>query len=110
MRPVEKQIIQLDLVEPARAPGLELGLDGLADRETVDFEIVACSPSASARAASTSRVDNPRTNPAMTRLSSAFVLVTPAPSSREANFSVVPRIFGRARVTGPVVVLMVVSA
>ena len=58
--------------------------------------------------ASTSRVDRPRTNPAITNDSSAWVLVTPAPSSREANASVVPRSFGGCRVTGPVVVLIVV--
>lgn len=78
-------------------------------RDTVDRDTVACSPRASPRVASTSRVESPRTNPAMTRLSSAWVLVTPVPSSREANTSVVPRSFGRDRVTGPVVVLIVVS-
>ena len=45
----------------------------------------------------------------MTRLSSAWVLVTPVPNSRDANTSVVPRSFGRAKVTGPAVVLIVVS-
>jgi hypothetical protein len=59
--------------------------------------------------ASTSRVESPRTNPAMTRLSNAWVLVTPVPNSCEANASVVLRSFGRARVTGPLVVLIVVS-
>jgi hypothetical protein len=54
-------------------------------------------------------VDSPRTNPAITRLSSAWVLVTPVPSSRDAKVSLVPRSFGRDRVTGPVVVLIVVS-
>jgi hypothetical protein len=44
----------------------------------------------------------------MTRLSSAWVLLTPVPSNREANASLVPRSFGRDSVTGPVVVLMVV--
>src|SRR3989442_394596 len=56
-------------------------------RETVDFDKVACGPSASARAASTSRTDRPRTNPAMTRVSNAFVFVTPAPNSRETNLA-----------------------
>jgi hypothetical protein len=36
-------------------------------------------------------------------------LVTPAPNSREAKRSVVPRSFGRSIVTGPAVVLIVVA-
>jgi hypothetical protein len=70
-------------------------------RDTVDFDTAADSPSASTSAASTSRVDSPRTNPAITSDSSALVLVTPVPNSREANRSVLPRSFGRASVTGP---------
>ena len=58
--------------------------------------IAAWSPSASARVACTSRTDND---------SSAWVLVTCAPNSREANFSVVPRSLGRSKVTAPAVVL-----
>jgi hypothetical protein len=42
-------------------------------------------------------------------VSSAWVAVTPAPNRREANFSVVPRTFGRAMVIGPLVVLTVVG-
>src|ERR1035441_10242068 len=68
--------------------------------ETVDLEIAAWSPSASARVASTSRTDRPRMKEAITRLSSAFVLVTCAPNSREANAAVVPRSSGRADRTG----------
>jgi hypothetical protein len=45
----------------------------------------------SASVASTSRTDNPRTNPAITSDSSVFVLVTPFPNSCQANRSVVPR-------------------
>src|SRR5437588_3677313 len=48
-----------------------------------------------------SRVDSPRTNPAITSASSALVLVTPVPNSPEANRSVVARSFGRCTVTGP---------
>jgi hypothetical protein len=48
-------------------------------------------PVASARVASTSRTDRPRTNPAMTSDSNALVRVSPLPSSREANTSSVPR-------------------
>ncbi len=46
---------------------------------------------------------------AMTRDSSALVLVTCAPNSRDANASVVPRSFGLARATGPAVVLTLTS-
>ena len=77
--------------------------------DTVDLEIAAWSPSASARAASTSRTDRPRTNEAITRVSSALVLVTWLPNRREANFSVVPRSLGRDSCTGPAVVLTVTS-
>ena len=55
------------------------------------------------------RTDSPRTNPAITSVSNAFVLVTPVPNSRETNFSSVPRSFGRATLTGPAVVFTVVS-
>src|SRR6201993_1997018 len=77
--------------------------------DTVDLEIAAWSPSASARAASTSRTDRPRTNEAITSDSRALVLVTWLPNSRDANASVVPRSFGRDSVTGPAVVLTVTS-
>ncbi|WP_307832763.1 hypothetical protein [Planomonospora sp. ID91781] len=45
----------------------------------------------------------------MTRVSRAWVRVTPAPNRREANASVVPRSLGRAMAIGPLVVLMVVG-
>src|SRR6266576_171053 len=77
--------------------------------DTVDLEIAAWSPSASARVASTSRTDRPRTKDAITSDSRALVLVTCAPNRREANASVVPRSFGRASPTGPAVVLTVTS-
>src|SRR6476619_5755975 len=77
--------------------------------DTVDLEIAAWSPSASARAASTSRTDRPRTNEAITSVSSALVLVTWLPNRRDANASVVPRSLGRDKVTGPAVVLTVTS-
>ena len=76
-------------------------------RDTVDFDRAASAPSASARVFSTSRTDRPRTNPAITKDSSAFDLVMLLPNSREANASVVPRNLGRATVTGPAVVLTV---
>ena len=43
----------------------------------------------------------------MTSDSSALVLVTPIPSSRELNRSEAPRSFGRSRVMGPAVVFTV---
>ena len=49
------------------------------------------------------RTDRPRTNPAITSDSSALVLVTPAPSRREAKAVSVPRSLGRSRVMGPAV-------
>ena len=55
--------------------------------------------------ACTSRTNSPRTNAAITSVSTALVFVTCLPNKREANASVVPRSFGRSNVTGPVVVL-----
>ncbi len=78
-------------------------------RDTVDLLSAASLPNASANMVSTSRTDRPRTNPAITRVSSAFVLVTPVPNSREVNGSTVPRSVGRSTVTGPLVVLTVVG-
>ncbi|CPW28194.1 Uncharacterised protein [Mycobacteroides abscessus] len=78
-------------------------------RDTVDFDTAAVSPSASVKVACTSRVDSPRTNPAITSDSSALVLVTPLPNNWEAKRSAVPRTFGRSSVTGPAVVFTVVG-
>ena len=77
--------------------------------DTVDLEIAAWSPSASAKVASTSRTDRPRTKEAITSDSRALVLVTCEPNKREANASLVPRSLGRARATGPAVLLTVTS-
>ncbi len=77
--------------------------------ETVDLEMAAWSPSASAKVASTSRTDRPRMNDAMTSDSRALVLVTCAPNRREANAPAVPRSLGRASATGPAVVFTVTS-
>jgi hypothetical protein len=73
-------------------------------RLTVDFDSAASAPSTSARAASMSRSDRPRTQPEMTSDSSALVRVTPAPNSREQNASSVPRSLGRCSSIGPIVV------
>jgi hypothetical protein len=62
-----------------------------------------------ASAASTSRTDRLRTNDAITSVSSAFVLVTCDPNSRDANASLMPRSFGLASCTGPAVVFTVTS-
>src|SRR3954454_13706275 len=78
-------------------------------RDTVDLDSAACGPNASARAASTSRTDRPRTNPAITRVSNALVFDTPVPNNRETNFSSAPRSFGRSGVTGPAVVFTVLG-
>jgi hypothetical protein len=52
-----------------------------------------------------SRSDSPRTQPEITSDSNAFVLVTPAPNSREQNLWSVPRSLGRCSSTAPIVVL-----
>ncbi len=57
--------------------------------------------------ACTSRTDSPRTNEAITSVSSALVFVTCLPNNRDANAAVLPRSFGRSNVTGPVMVLTV---
>ena len=78
---VQKQVVQLDVVEAAGAPRSNWVLISPQIRDTVDFDTAADSPSASPRVASTSRVDSPRTNPAITSDSSALVLVTPFPNN-----------------------------
>lgn len=78
------------------AVAVELGLDHLQMRLAMERETVACGPSASAGLASTSRTEGPRTKPAMTSASRAWVLVTPLPSRREANATLVPRSLRRA--------------
>lgn len=78
MRSVQEHVVQLDLVETTRAPAVELGGGGLTDPRDRGLRPAGLPPSASIRVATTSRVDNPRTNPAMTRLSNALVLLTPA--------------------------------
>ena len=76
-------------------------------RLTVDLDNVASDPRASARVASTSLTERPRTKPAMTSDSRALVRQAPTPSRREAKASSVPRSFGRSRVTAPAVVFKV---
>jgi hypothetical protein len=95
VRAIDEQVVQLKVVEAAGAPGVELAWQ---TRETVDLDSAARGPNASAREASTSRTDSPRTNPAITNVSNAFVFDTPVLDS-----------FGRSRVTGPAVVFTVVG-
>ena len=78
-------------------------------RDTSDLLTLPSTPSASPSVASTSRTDRPRTNEAITRHSSALLLVTPCPNRRETNGSLVPRSFGRCTFTGPAVVLIAVG-
>src|SRR2546421_352380 len=107
------QRLGVGLLDRGDQPGGPVGDDqqrgGQAAAGQVGQGSPAWSPSASARVASTSRTDSPRMNEAITRDSSALVLVTCAPNSREANASLVPRSFGRASPTGPAVVLTVTS-
>jgi hypothetical protein len=107
---VQEQVLQLDPAQLAGLPGVELGLDRLADAADGRLGQRRLRPSASASAASTSRTDRPRTNPDSTSASSALVRLTPLPSSREANGWVVPRSLGRSSTTGPAVVFTVSSA
>ncbi len=104
---VQEQVVQLDAVQPPVTPRLVLRLDLLADPRHLRLADRRVRAECLGQAASTSLADSPRTNPAMTRASSALVLVTPVPNRAEANFSVVPRSFGRCNVTGPDVVFTV---
>src|SRR5919202_3859246 len=110
VRAVQEQVVQPDLVESTRLPGLEL----LRDLRTEPRHRRPRHPSVRAEPLDqrrhTSRVDSPRTNPAITNASTALVRVTPVPNSCEANASVVPRSFGRCNVTGPAVVFTVTGA
>ena len=54
-------------------------------RLTVDLDKAASGPSTSARVASMSRSDSPRTHPEITKASNALVRVTPAPNNLEQN-------------------------
>jgi hypothetical protein len=110
MRPIQEQVLKLDPRQITVLPGIELVLIAWQTRLTVDFDRAASGPSASARAASTSRIDRPRTNPEITRASNALVRLTPLPSSRDVNGWSVPRSLGRSSTTGPAVVLTVNSA
>ena len=76
-------------------------------RLTVERDRAACAPSTSARAASMSRSDRPRTQPESTKASRALVRVTPSPNRREQNRSWVARSLGRCSSTGPIVVFTV---
>jgi hypothetical protein len=107
MAGVQVQVLQLDLGQAAVRQRSNSSLMASQTRLTVERDSAASGPSASARAASTSRVDRPRTYPAMTSASNALVRVTCLPSSRDANTVSVPRSLGRSSVTGPAVVLTV---
>jgi hypothetical protein len=102
---VQEQVAQRDGVQAARGERVVLALDRLAHlrhRRLGDRGLVAERLGVGGLHVAH---DRPRTNEAITNDSSACVLVTCAPNSREANFSVVPRSLGRANSTGPAVVL-----
>jgi hypothetical protein len=107
---VGEQVVQLVVGEVARCQSSNCSTKTWQIRLTLDLLRAACSPSASARVASTSRVESPRTKPAMTSDSRAMVRVTPRPSRREAKGSWLPFSFGRASVIGPDVVFTVIGA
>ena len=74
--PVQVQVVQVDLGQAPGRPGGELAPMASQIRLTLERLTAAWGPSASARLDSTSRVLSPRTNPAMTKASSALVRVT----------------------------------
>ena len=78
-------------------------------RLTVERLRAASAPRTSAKAASMSRSDRPRTQPEITNDSKALVRVTPAPNSREQNAWSVPRSLGRCNSTAPIVVFTVIG-
>jgi len=105
--PIHEQVLELDPRQVGVLDRSNSSLMASQIRLTVERDTVASGPRASARAASTSLTDRPRTNPAITRDSRALVLVTPAPRRREAKAMSVPRSLGRSRVIGPAVVFTV---
>src|SRR6476661_8416625 len=106
-RGIQEQIIEHDVVEAPLRPCLVFGLDHLTYLRHSRFRDRGLIAEGVGEGGSTSRVDNPRTNDAITSDSKAWVLVTCLPNRREANAAVVPRSLGRSRVTGPAVVLTV---
>ena len=78
-------------------------------RLTVERLRAASAPRTSAKAASMSRSDRPRTQPEITSDSNALVRVTPAPNNREQNAWSVARSLGRCSSTGPIVVFTAVG-
>lgn len=105
----QAQVVQPDVIEAAPAPRLELGLELLTDPRHRRPRHGSPLPERLDQRGLHVRVDKPRTNEAITSVSNARVLVTCVPNSCEANRSLVPRSFGRCKVTGPVVVFTVVS-
>src|SRR5215475_6385861 len=77
-------------------------------RDTVDLDNAACGRVGhrGLHVADRQAAHEPK---AMSNVSNALVLVTAVPNRRETNLSSVPRSFGRATVTGAVVVLTVVE-
>ena len=107
---VTEQVVELVLGQAPLLPELELVDRHLADPAHSRLRERRLLAQRLPNVASTSRVESPRTKLAITSDSSALVLVTPSPSSREANGSGFPRSFGRSRVIGPEVVFTVTGA
>jgi hypothetical protein len=99
---VDKQVIQLDLMKATLLPGGHLGGDLGADPRHRRARHRGALSEGLGQGGLYVPGRQAADEPAMTRLFSAWVLVTPVRSSREANASLVPRSFGRDSVTGPV--------
>jgi hypothetical protein len=106
---VEEQVVQLDLVQTPGRPAVELVLDRLTDPAHGGLAQRSFRAEGVGEGGLHVAHRQAAHNPAITNDANALVLVTPAPKSRDAKRSVVPRSFGRSMVTGPAVVLIVVG-
>ncbi len=99
---IEEQVVEGDAERSRHRQASNSTLMASQIRLTVDLDSATSDPRASARAASTSRTDRPRTKLAITSDSKALVRQTPVPSSREAKASSHPRLLGTAKRWSPI--------
>lgn len=104
-----RQVLELDVGQGAVLEGVELVLDRLADTGDRRLRHRGIGPeSLGQRRLDVAHRQAPD-EPGDDQRLQGVGLVTPRPSSREANCSVTPRSFGRLSVTGPAVVFTVRS-
>src|SRR5512132_1301953 len=108
--PVQEQILQLDPAQITPLPGVELGLDRLADAADGRLRQGRFRPQRLGQGCLHVADRQAADEPDNTNASSALVRLTPLPNSREVNGWSVPRSLGRSSTTGPAVVLTVNSA